>query len=129
MAVLALTTWLYEPMLAAPRLLHHVYRDLSPRWPGVAAEWRSPEGGEGVLPPKARLIIGMLREHGVREFRYGADVAAAADESLPQRLAEGAYPIALRADARHVIVTATNPAASSCVKVDAREGVLLVHCP
>lgn len=129
LAIFALAIWLYPPMTATPRLLHRFYGQLASQWSNVAGEWRMEHGGERVLPPAARAIIGLLREHGVREFRYSDAIARHPDMSLPQRLAEGAYPIVIRADARHLVASATEPAIPpGCRQLGIREGVVLVRC-
>ena len=129
LGILGLALWLYSPLVGASKSLYRFYRDLAPQWASVSAEARSERGGEAVLPPKVRSIIALLREHHVTEFRYSDRIAKDPDESLPQRLAEGAYPIVLRPEAKDVVLAADEPVSAACTALGSREGVALVRCP
>lgn len=129
LVILGLAVWLYTPLVTAPKSLYRFYLGIVPRWSSVNAEARTEHGGEAVLPPKVRAILGLLREHRVTEFRYSDRIAKDPDESLQQRLAEGAYPIVLQPDAKHLVQTADEPISAECTARGSREGVTLVRCP
>ena len=98
---------------------------------GVAAslgEWNLPGAGESVLPAKVRTMIALLRENHVSEFRYSDAIARDPDESVPQRLAEGAYPIRQAAQARHVLLAPPDVLPANCRAVAARQEVVLADC-
>jgi hypothetical protein len=92
------------------------------------AEWRAPRGGEWVLPARVRAMVALLRRNGVQDFRFSAASVGAADPLLTQRLAEGAFPIRVRATARDMLVAAGEDPGANCRVVDTEQDVALDHC-
>jgi hypothetical protein len=91
-------------------------------------EWTLPRGGEAVLPPAVRTMLGLLRENHVTEFRPGESIAKKADEVIRQRLTEAAYPIRLATQARHVLLIPPDTLPAGCRAVAARQEVVLADC-
>jgi hypothetical protein len=92
------------------------------------ADWRAPHAGEWVLPGRVRAMVALLRRNGVQDFRFTAASVGGADPLLTQRLAEGAFPIRVRAAARDVLIAAGEDPGTDCSVVDSEQDVALVHC-
>jgi len=73
-------------------------------------------------------MLGLLRDNHISEFRVGEAIAQKADESIRQRLAEGAYPIRLNLQAPHVLLIPPDVVPAGCRAVDARQEVVLADC-
>jgi hypothetical protein len=97
--------------------------------PNSSAAWLKERGGEFVLPPRVQTIIRLLREHRIENFRYGLTIAQDPDPALVQRLAEGAYPIRLNAQAKHVVFTTRDTVEPSCQKIAGKDDFILAYCP
>ena len=102
------------------------YSGQSPGTGGAPGEWNRPGGGERVLPANVQSMLALLRENGIREFRYSRLVAP--DEATQQRLAEGAYPIRLHLRARHWLLQRGETPARGCRVVAANDEVSLADC-
>ena len=113
----------------APKFLFLFYQILLPNWSALPKEWRTDHAGESVLPARVRTMIAMLRRNDVTDFSYSEGIAKDPEPSVPQRLAEGAYPIKLNAQARHRLLLASEPLLTGCAPVDSSEGFVLAQCP
>jgi hypothetical protein len=129
LVIVALTAVVVPAVTIAPDLLFKFYRILLPNRAVIPSDWRKARGGEAVLPKKVLVMIALLRENDVREFRYSAAVVHDPDSSVEQRLAEGAYPIRLSNVARHWLLSVNEPLGAGCVALDSREGIVLARCP
>ena len=109
--------------------LWSLFRFYSGQSPGTGlalGEWHRPGSGERVLPANVQSMLALLRENGIREFRYSRLVAP--DEATQQRLAEGAYPILLHLRARHWLLQRGETLARGCRVVAANDEVILADC-
>jgi hypothetical protein len=95
----------------------------------ILPELRAERGGERVLPAKVLTMIALLRTARIERFRQSSGIGADPDSSVPQRLAEGAYPIRLQEKAPHVIAFENEALDAACVVVARREGIVLARCP
>lgn len=111
-----------------PERLWSLYAELWPQRAAVRQEWRTELAGEQMLAEKVHAMLSLLRENRVESFRYSAGIAADPDPSVVQRIAESAYPIRYRPDAKDVLQLATEPLDARCTAVASKPGVLLAHC-
>ncbi len=92
------------------------------------SEWNLPRAGEWVLPARVQAMLALLRDNRVQEFRFSDAIARDPDDSVPQRLAEGAYPIRVNAEARHRLLNRGEALPPGCRVVAGNQGVVLADC-
>ena len=93
------------------------------------AEWNVAGGGERVLPAKVQTMLALLRENHIAEFRVSEAVLRDPDDSVPQRLAEGAYPIRVNLQsARHWLRYASEGLPAGCRTIAVKQEVVLADC-
>ena len=109
-------------------LLDPFYRGQTPGPVPLLQEWGAPQGGEWVLPAKVRTMLALLRENHVQEFRYSQTIERDPDESVVQRLAEGAYPIRIMKRARHLLLLSQESLPVGCGVIATRQEVVLADC-
>ena len=129
LATLALTAIFFPAVISTPHRLFEFYENLFAEGRGVSKDWGTGRAGETVLPQKVQTMLALLRNHQITEFRYSDAIARDPDDSVPQRLAEGAYPILISTRARHWLLSASEAVSPGCLVLAAREGVVLAHCP
>ena len=126
-AILAATAWCFPTLWAAEQPWKRTWNYLAAR------DWRDLQlfaverAGEEVLPAKVRGALELMRRNAVPDFFVSKAILRDPDESVPQRLAEGAYPIRVNEKSRHLIVSSDEPVPATCAKLGAVEGVTLVR--
>lgn len=126
--VFIFTIHLFPGIRHTPERLSGFYERQWPRRDALLLEWRTEHAGETVLAPTVQTMIALLRENQVTAFRYSDAVARDPDASVKQRLAEAPYPIRLEADAKHLLMLASE-GFGNCEPVAARQEVILARCP
>lgn len=126
--VLGLSVHLFPGLSSTPKALSEFYEKQWPRREVLLQEWRTGRAGETVLPPKVQAMLALLRENRVESYRYSDTIAQDPDTSVVQRIAEGAYPIRWSANARHVLLSSSEPLVAMCKAVASRQEVVLAHC-
>ena len=108
--------------------LWSMYGDLWERGDSVRQEWRTERAGEGLLSGRVQAMLALLRDNSVESFRYSNAIASDADASVVQRIAESAYPIRLKQDAKDLLLLASEALDPRCKPVASRLEVVLAHC-
>lgn len=88
---------------------------------------RTPGSGEDVLPPKVRVMIGMLKYFQADSFAYSDAIKA--NGGMMQRLVEGAYPIRCTPQAPFLLFLEGEPLPVGWKLLAAQEGVALAARP
>ena len=127
--VFALSPLAFPAITMTPRLLVDAYEKILPERAAISKDWRTARSGEAGIPQKARSMIALLRDNHVMRFRYTEALVPRSDDTLTQRLAEGAYPIRINVEARHVLASAGESLRQGCVVVASKEGIVLASCP
>jgi hypothetical protein len=111
-----------------PARLLSMYGDLWQRGDAVRLEWRTEGAGEDLLAPRVRAMLALLRDNRVESFRYSAAIASDADASVVQRIAESAYPIRVKQDAKDLLLLSDESLAPHCKAVASKLEVVLARC-
>ena len=127
--IFALSPLAFPAITMTPRLLLEAYEKILPDRSAIARDWRTARSGETGLPQRVRSMIALLRDNHVMEFRHSEAIVPRSDDTLTQRLAEGAYPIRIKVEAHHVLAFASESLPQGCRVVASREGIVLASCP
>ena len=127
--IMGLWPLVFPAVTITPRLLYEFYERMLPNRVAISREWRNTHAGEAVLPHKAKVMIEMLRQNQITSFRYSETIVPRSDAALTQRLAEGAYPIRISAEATNLFLSASETPDPGCAVLTAKEGIVLARCP
>lgn len=119
---------LFPGVSDTPSQLFAIAERLWPQADTVRQAWRAPYAGETSLSPRVHSMLRLLRQQRIDSFRYSAALAAGADASLPQRIAESAFPIRIHADARHLLLLAGEVLDPRCTVTATDQELVLATC-
>jgi hypothetical protein len=125
--VMAIAVVAFDNVRDTPARLRVVYKELW-RSDDVRKAWRTELAGEDMLSDKVQAMLALLRKNRVETFRYSAGIAANPDQSAVQRIAEAAYPIRLRDNAKDLLALAHEPLDPGCTEIDRKLEVVLARC-
>ena len=126
--VIGLAALAFSGVRETPARLWSMYGELWERGDAVRQEWRTERAGESLLSGQVQAMLALLRDNRVESFRYSNAIASDADTSLVQRIAESAYPIRLKQDAKDLLLLSTEALDARCKPVASRLEVVLAHC-
>lgn len=126
--VIGLAVLAFSGVRKTPAHLWSMYGELWERGDAVRQEWRTERAGEGLLSGRVQAMLALLRDNRVESFRYSNAIASDADASVVQRIAESAYPIHLKQEAKDLLLLATEALDPHCKPVASRLEVVLAHC-